>query len=125
MKYLNGIPSPVMAIDESFCVTYMNEAGAKLLGETTESVVGKKCYSLVKTSDCRTEKCACDAAMKTKRAETSTTVAHPGDWEIPIRYVGRPLFDDNSKVIGALEIVTDITQIKDIIAKATATSKKS
>jgi DNA-binding IclR family transcriptional regulator len=46
-----------------------------------------------------------------------------GIWK-SIQYIGRPLFDDNGKIIGALEIVTDITQIKDIIAKATATSKR-
>ena len=62
--------------------------------------------------------------MRTERTATSTAVAHPGNMEIPIQYVGRPLYDDKSKITGALEIVTDITQIKDIIAKATAASRK-
>jgi methyl-accepting chemotaxis protein len=123
MKYLDGVPSPIMAIDDNFSVTYMNETGAQILGETPQSLIGKKCYSLFKTTDCRTEKCACARAMKTEKTSTSTTVAHPGNLEIPIQYVGRPLYDDNGKVIGALEVVTDITQIKDIISKATISSK--
>ncbi|MGD6850839.1 MAG: methyl-accepting chemotaxis protein [Candidatus Bathyarchaeia archaeon] len=122
-EFLNSVPSPVMAIDEGFSVTYMNETGATLLGETPESVIGKKCYSLFKTADCQTEKCACAAAMKKRKETMSTTVAHPANMVIPIQYVGRPLLDGDGKVIGALEVVTDITQIKDIIAKATATSK--
>ncbi len=91
LQYLNGIPSPIMAIDESFSVTYMNETGAKLVGETAESVVGKKCFSLFKTTDCKTDKCACGVAMRTERTATSTAVAHPGNMEIPIQYVGRLL----------------------------------
>ncbi len=122
-QYLNDVPSPIVAIDDTFSVTYMNETGAKLLGETIESVVGKKCYNLFKTTDCRTDKCACAVAMKTERAASSTTVAHPGNLEIPIQYVGRPIYN-NGRVIGALEIVTDITTIKGVIAKATEASKK-
>lgn len=123
IQYLNNIPSPILAIDDSFSITYMNETGAKLLGETTESVIGKKCYSLFKTTDCQSDKCACAVAMKSQRAASSITVAHPGNLEIHIQYIGRPIYDNTSKLIGALEVVTDITKIKNIIAQATAASK--
>ncbi len=122
-KYLDSIPSPVMAIDESFTITFMNKFGAKLVGENIQSVAGKKCYDLFRTGDCQTDKCACAKAMKEKGVATSQTVAHPGNMEIPIQYVSRPLYDKEKNVVGAVEIVTDITHINDIISKACAASK--
>jgi methyl-accepting chemotaxis protein len=122
--YIDGVPSPVMSIDKEFNITFMNKTGAKLVGETIESIIGKKCYDLFKTGDCGTDRCACAAAMKTKKVASSTCIAHPQNMTVPIQYVGKPLFDDQDNVIGALEVVTDITQIKDIITKATATSKR-
>ena len=112
-----------MAVDESFAVTFMNKFGAKLVGENVRSVVGKKCFDLFRTGDCHTEKCACARAMKEKAVATSQTVAHPGTMEIPIQYIGRPLYDENKNVVGAVEIVTDITHIKDVISKACTASK--
>jgi methyl-accepting chemotaxis protein len=120
--FLNSVPSPIMAIDENFNVTYMNQTGAQLVGETNQTVLGKKCFNLFKTGDCHTEKCACAAAMKTQKVALSTTVAHPMNLEVPIQYVGKPIFNEQKQVVGALEIVTDITQIKGIIAKATQSS---
>lgn len=122
-KYLDHIPSPVMAVDKNYSVTFMNKFGAKLVGETVTSVVGKKCYDLFKTGDCNTEKCACTRAMKEKAVTTSQTTAHPKSLEIPIQYVGRPIYDANKNVIGAVEIVTDITNIRDIVQKAVGVSK--
>jgi len=122
-KYLDSIPSPVVAIDQNRTVTFMNKFGAKLVGETILSAVGKKCYDLFKTGDCHTDKCACVRAMKNREVSTSQTTAHPGNLEVPIQYVARPLYDENKNVVGAVEIVTDVTQINNIISKAIASSK--
>jgi methyl-accepting chemotaxis protein len=122
-KYLDSIPSVIMAVDKGFTVTFLNKFGAKLVGESVQSAIGKKCYELFNTGDCRTEKCACTRAMTEKAVATSQTVAHPGDKELPIQYVGRPLYDGQKKVVGAVEVFTDITQIKDIIGKACTASK--
>ena len=45
-KYLAGLNSPAVAIDKDFTVTYMNEAGAKVLGKTVENCLKQKCYDL-------------------------------------------------------------------------------
>ena len=112
-----------MAVDKGFTVTFLNKFGAKLVGETVQSAIGKKCYELFRTGDCNTEKCACTRAMTEKAVATAQTVAHLGDKELPIQYVGRPLYDENKKVVGAVEVFTDITQIKEIIGKACTASK--
>jgi methyl-accepting chemotaxis protein len=60
--------------------------------------------------------------MAEKAVATSQTTAHPGDKEIPVQYVGRPLMDGHKSVVGAVEVFTDITNIKDIIQKACTSS---
>ena len=110
--YLEGIQTPVMAIDKDFTVTYMNCAGAKILNLAIDEVVGQKCYDLFKTDDCQTQKCACFQTMKTKKPATSQTVARAGGGELPIQYTGSPLMDSDGNVTGAVEFVTDITDLK-------------
>jgi methyl-accepting chemotaxis protein len=122
-KYLDSIPSVILAVDKGFTVTFLNKFGAKLVGESVQSAIGKKCYELFKTGDCNTEKCACARAMAEKAVATSQTTAHPGDKEIPVQYVGRPLVDGNKSVVGAVEVFTDITNIKEIIQKACTSSR--
>ncbi|MBU1231740.1 MAG: PAS domain-containing protein, partial [Proteobacteria bacterium] len=72
---LNVIPTPIMEIDDKFTITFMNPAGAAVVGKTPDEVLGKKCYDLFKTPHCKTEKCACARAMKTDSVVTEQTIA--------------------------------------------------
>ena len=111
IENLNAIPTPIMAIDTEFSVTFMNPAGASMLGLTPEEVEGKKCYDLFKTPHCRTEKCACAKAIKTDSIVTEETIARPAEGVImPIKYTGAPIKDAKGNIKGALEFVLDITE---------------
>ena len=61
-EYLDPIPTPVIAMDRGFSITYINPAGAGLCGRTPEELRGKKCYDLFKTSHCNTRECRCASA---------------------------------------------------------------
>jgi methyl-accepting chemotaxis protein len=107
---LNAIPTPILAVDTEFGITYMNPAGAAVLGLTPEEVLGKKCYDLFKTPHCNTEKCACAKAMKSDSVCTAETIARPAEGVIvPIKYTGAPIKDAKGNIKGALEFVLDIT----------------
>ncbi len=113
VDYLDKIPTPVMAIDQNYNVEYMNEAGANVLGLSTENCVGRKCFDLFNTDHCQTEDCAVKRAMSEDRAVTAETVSNPsGSKELPIRYTGAPVKDDHGRIVGGLEYVTDITEEK-------------
>ncbi len=112
VENLNSIPTPIMTIDKEFNVTYMNHAGAGLVGLTSETVKGKKCYDLFKTPHCRTAECRCQQAMQDKNVHSGETVADPSGLNMPIQYTGAPVTDEQGKVIGALEYVVDITNTK-------------
>ena len=111
--FLDSMPSPAMIVDNDFTVLYMNELGAKVGGKVPAQVVGTKCHDHFKTSDCKTQNCACYRAISSGREATSETDAHPvAGLDLDISYTGVPIKDGSGKVIGALEVVTDLTEVK-------------
>ena len=111
VENLNTIPTPIMAIDTNFSITFMNPTGAAIAGLTPDEAVGRKCYDLFKTPHCKTEKCACARAMKTDSVVTEQTIARPKDGVIvPIKYTGAPIKDAKGNIKGALEYILDVTE---------------
>src|SRR5208337_283546 len=100
-------------IDLDFNVVYLNTFGRKLVGEKKNTLKGKKCYQLFKTDDCKTERCACARAFKSKKPETSQTTAKLANCNLPIQYTCSPMYDEQlTKVVGAIDVITDITELK-------------
>nr|WP_320010034.1 PAS domain-containing protein [uncultured Desulfobulbus sp.] len=111
IENLNAIPTPIMSIDPDFTITYMNPAGASVVGLSPDEMVGKKCYDFFRTPHCRTEKCACTQAMSTDGIVTEETIARPREGVIvPIKYTGAPIKDAKGNIKGALEFILDITE---------------
>ncbi|MBW2109024.1 MAG: PAS domain-containing protein [Deltaproteobacteria bacterium] len=109
MQILDLLPTPVMAIDKEFNVTFMNSAGAQAVGSTPEEVKGKKCYSLFNTEHCNTPDCQVAKAMQQNGIFTNDTVAKLPSGDLPIRYTGAPIKDTDGNIIGGLEYVIDIS----------------
>ena len=109
---LNNLPAPVMALDKDFNITFINPAGAKTVNSTPESCVGQKCYNLFKTPHCRTSECRCAQAMQQDGVFTGETYVDPKGVNLPIQYTGSPIKNANGSIIGALEFVMDMTDIK-------------
>jgi methyl-accepting chemotaxis protein len=110
VDYLDNIPTPVMVIDKEFNVQFMNPAGAQAVGQTPDEVKGKKCFSLFNTGHCNTADCQVKKAMEQNGVFTNDTVAKLPSGDLPIRYTGTPLKDENGNVIGGLEYVLDISK---------------
>jgi methyl-accepting chemotaxis protein len=115
---LDAMPAPAMIIDRDFTILYMNAIGAKVGGKTQNEVIGLKCYDHFKTKDCKTGKCACSQAMTSNLESTSETEAHPGNLNLEISYTALPIKDENASIIGAFEVVTDQTAVRQAIRKA-------
>ncbi len=112
VKDIDMLPSPVMTIDRDFNIQFMNETGASQIGKTKHDLWGTKCYDAFHTSDCRTERCACHRAMQSRTDQSGETDAHPKNGvNLEIRYQGTPIIKDGD-VVGAFEIVTDLTDVK-------------
>jgi methyl-accepting chemotaxis protein len=109
---LDAMPTIAMIIDREFNIRYINNVGASLLGLPKSQLVGTKCHQHFRTSDCNTSKCACSRAMQMGYPATSQTDAHPGGKSLDIEYSGVPFKDQQGAIVGALEVVTDLTAIK-------------
>ena len=111
IENLNAIPTPIMSIDTEFTITFMNPAGAEVVGLSPDQMVGKKCYEFFRTPHCRTGKCACAQAMQRDAIVTEETIARPREGAIvPIKYTGAPIKDAKGNIKGALEFILDITE---------------
>lgn len=110
--FIDEMPAPVMIIDNSYNIQYMNKTGAEVIGKTQNELIGTKCHDGFRTSHCHTENCACARAMKQDGKITEETDAHPNGLDLEISYTGIPVKDRNNNIIGAIELVTDQTCIK-------------
>ncbi|HPJ34363.1 MAG TPA: MCP four helix bundle domain-containing protein [Spirochaetota bacterium] len=110
--HIDVLPSPVMLIDKEFNIRYMNQVGIEISGVGKEQVVGKKCYECFRTEHCNTENCATGQAIRQDRKISSETVARPGGGTYEIAYTGMPFKNESDEIVGALELITDQTEIK-------------
>ncbi len=112
--FLDNIPAPCLVMSKDFRILYMNKAGASLGNTTGQQLAGSKthCYDFFRTGDCKTDKCACSAAMRNGREASSETDAHPGSHNLDIQYTGIPIRNRSGEITGALEFVTDLTAVK-------------
>jgi methyl-accepting chemotaxis protein len=112
-EILDAVSTPVIKVDTDFTVLAANHAASEILGVSREQMAGRKCYELFRTDDCRTENCACAQAMRVGETKGGETIARPAGKEIPVMYVGTPLEDENGNIVGCVEYVVDLTEIKE------------
>jgi PAS domain S-box-containing protein len=115
---LDVIPTPVMIIDVNHNIQYMNKTGAAIGGKRPEELENTKCFDFFKTTDCNTERCACRKSINNNVRCNAETTATPSGTTLDIAYSAVPLKDGSDKIIGALEVVTDQSEIKKAFRKS-------
>jgi PAS domain-containing protein len=110
--YLEAMPLPVLTLDRDFNILYMNAAGRGLAKKDMAALRRMKCHDLFQTGDCRTKNCACGRAMDQGRLSTSETVARGTGADLDIVYSGAPITDREGRIVGAFEVITDMTAVK-------------
>jgi methyl-accepting chemotaxis protein/iron only hydrogenase large subunit-like protein len=111
VMYLNGIPSPVIAVDKNMNLVFINPAGAKLLGREVECCIGEKCYELFNMDHCKNIGCCTAKAMKEDGVISGDTVVRLAGQEArPVRCTACVVKDDVGAVIGGLEFIIDIAE---------------
>ena len=106
---MNAIPNPIHAVDTDHTITYINHAGAALVGMSVEEAMGKKCYDLFGTDRCQTEQCGTLRAMRTNSVIDEQTVAHIRGKDIPVKVTSISIKDAKGNVKGGLEYIVDMT----------------
>lgn len=112
-NYLNNAPLPVVAVNRGFEIQFINQKGTAFAKTTADNAIGKKCYDLFRNEHCNTDECRVKQAMEQKKATSGQTVL-AGAGNMPIHYMGVPLLDASGNVVGGVEYITDVSDLKEI-----------
>ncbi len=119
--YLNEVGSPVYAVDTQFTVQFANSSALRYAGVKYDEVVEKrKCYEVFKLSQCRTADCPVSKAWKEKKMITGESSVVLKGKETPVLYQASSIADLNGNAIRGVEVLTDITEMKESAKKLEA-----
>ncbi len=109
---LDNITEGVFTIDKNRRITSYNRAAEKITGVKGGEAIGQYCYNVFRANICESE-CALYKTMKTGHPIISKTIYiinSAGD-QIPISISTAMLRDEKGKLIGAVEILRDISAV--------------
>ena len=109
-EIINSLTSPVVVLDKDLRVVYLNEVAKSLAGP---DYFGKTCGEVMGREDFGTPDCAMQKAVSTLKPATAETVAHPKGRRMDIEYTAIPFTDKNGKLAIVLQLITDLTAIKE------------
>lgn len=124
VEYLNGLETPVVAVDKNMTIVFINNSGAKAAGSSVETCIGKKCYELFSNAHCQTAECAVARAIQTGGICSAETVITARGLNLPIRYTGVPVRDNTGQIIGGVEQVVDLSAVKNVVNEVNRTAKE-
>lgn len=106
---VDNIPSPIVLLDASGHVRFLNAFGRELAGGEYK---GRVCGELFNREDYGTPADAQKKALKSDSSATSETKIHPGGKSMDISYSVVPLKNAEGKIACLLQTMTDLTAIK-------------
>ncbi len=108
-KIIDVLTAPVVVLDKNLRIVYINEIGTKIVGAGYQS---KTCKEVMNRDDSDTPGDALNIAVATLRPATGQTVARPNGQVLDISYTAIPFTDENGKLACVLQLITDLTEIK-------------
>ncbi len=106
---LNALTSPVVVLDKNLRVVYLNDVGKSIVGT---DYLNRTCKEIMNRDDSGTPGDALNIAVSTLRPATGLTIARPLGKALDISYTAIPFTDDAGKLACVLQLVTDLTEIK-------------
>ena len=117
-KTLDGLPAAIYTTDPSGCITYFNEAAAKLWGHRPQIGKSEWCGSwMLFWPDGRVlphGECPMALAIKEKKPNRGmeAVAERPDGTRVPFIPYPTPLFDSDGVLIGAVNMLVDISERK-------------
>ncbi len=106
---LSSVSEQVIYHDRDMVIVWANRAAGEAAGLTPEQLVGRMCYEVWHGRNQVCDGCPAQKAMDTGApAETEITTPDGRAWHVH----GYPVFGNGGKVIGAVEVVRDISERK-------------
>jgi rsbT co-antagonist protein RsbR len=114
VTYIENAPIPIVAVDKNINIRFLNRAGADAVGIAPEDAIGKKCYEVFDTPECKTDRCCVRQVFEKGYAVNGETILH-GVKDMDVQFTCAPLMDDDGNIIGGLKYIADITDLKRLI----------
>jgi len=112
---LESMEDGVFTVDRERRITSFNRAASKIMGFSSEEVMGKRCEEVFGSLIC-SEDCILQKALKEEKPIYSREVrllTRTGR-EVPVSIVASPLRDKGGGVIGVIEVFRDLTPLKEL-----------
>jgi diguanylate cyclase (GGDEF)-like protein/PAS domain S-box-containing protein len=117
LAIINSIHDGLYFVDEKRKIIFWNDAAERISGFTEEEVIGKSCADSILTHIDADGNCLCEngcplhATMDDKQSRQDTVyLHHKNGHRIPIHVRTSPLIDSQGKIIGAVELFTDVSK---------------
>jgi methyl-accepting chemotaxis protein len=107
---IDRIPTPVLMLNRETKAVYLNLQAKEITGSDG---VGRTCGQLFNREDTDTSGDALKRAMDTKNPASAETRCLPRGRDMYIAYTAMPTLDERGNVIAVMEIVTDLTALKE------------
>ena len=107
---IDSIPSPVVVLNKDLKANFLNTTARSLAGDDYK---GHTCRELFNRDDDGSATCALTRAVSTLKSAHGETRAHPGGRDLDITYAATPMLDREGRLASVLQLITDVTQIKD------------
>lgn len=110
---INSIPTAVLSVNADLQITGFNPKAAEITGHTEKEVMGRYCGEILRGGMC-TEQCPLQSVLKEHKPMSfvATTIRKKDGETIPVRMNSAGLFDDDGRLLGAVESFWDISPVK-------------
>ncbi len=103
------LPVPIMACDKKNSILFLNGIAQKALGGNyTET----QCGGQLNAAECGKDACFGACAMSRNAPYNGETTIHPQGKRMDIAVTALPLHNMKNEIVGYMEIITDLTEIK-------------
>ncbi|MDR1243449.1 MAG: methyl-accepting chemotaxis protein [Deltaproteobacteria bacterium] len=119
---LDNIPSPVMLLNKDLQAEYLNAAGRSVAGDDYRGKTGKQLFDL---DDYGTASCALTKAVESKHPASAETRAHSRGRDMDVSYTVIPSFDGKGQLTALLQLITDLTLIKETQKKVLSVASQA
>jgi methyl-accepting chemotaxis protein len=106
---LDDVPLPITASRKDLTIAFCNKAGQAMVGCNPK---GEPCHKHFRADVCDTDKCFGKRCMDSKRNVTNESAMSPNGQNLDTSITAIPLVSRGGNVVGYIEVVTDLTNIK-------------
>jgi len=109
----NSISDGIFTVDKNCKITSFNRAAEEITGFSASEAINKHCFDVFRTDICN-KQCALKDTLKTEEPieNIRVTIISRYGCEIPISVTTTLLKDKSDKVIGAVELFKDISELE-------------